>query len=208
MFLSRVGKLGSLAVIALLALAACDSGGAPAPTPTATSGGMEMTGTPTVEAVKIEIKDDLQFIERMVSHHQLAVDMGKLAQQKATRNELKGLAGDIILTQEDEIRRMNLWRAELGGGPTATPDPHNMGGGGDTMGMPGMDVDLDELARSPNFDRDFIQAMIPHHQSAIDMARAALPNLKHEPLRGLAQDIITTQQVEIDRMKKWLEEWK
>jgi uncharacterized protein (DUF305 family) len=50
--------------------------------------------------------------------------------------------------------------------------------------------------------------MIPHHQSAIEMSRAALPNLKHEALRGLAQDVIVSQQVEIDRMQKWLGEWK
>jgi uncharacterized protein (DUF305 family) len=50
--------------------------------------------------------------------------------------------------------------------------------------------------------------MIPHHQSAIEMSRAALPNLKHQPLRDFARDIITTQQLEIDRMEKWLEEWE
>ena len=43
--------------------------------------------------------------------------------------------------------------------------------------MPGMNVDLVALAASPDFDRAFIQAMIPHHQSAIDMSRAAMPNL-------------------------------
>jgi uncharacterized protein (DUF305 family) len=79
---------------------------------------------------------------------------------------------------------------------------------GDVMHMPGMDVDLDALANSPTFDLDLVRAMIPHHQSAIDMSRAALLVLKHEALRGLAQDIIVAQQIEIDRMEKWLSEWK
>jgi uncharacterized protein (DUF305 family) len=165
---------------------------------------MVMEATPTGEAVTFEIESDLQYIEMMVPHHQLAVDMARLAQQKATRNELKGLAGDIILTQQDEINRMNLWKEELGGFVT-TPDPHQMG---DVMHMPGMDVDLDALANSPTFDLDLVRAMIPHHQSAIDMSRAALHILKHEALRGLAQDIIVAQQLEIERMEGWLAEWK
>jgi uncharacterized protein (DUF305 family) len=70
-----------------------------------------------------------------------------------------------------------------------------------------MDVDLDALGASPNFDRDFIVAMIPHHQSAIDMSHAALPNLRKREVHDLAQDIITVQQVEIERMEGWLREW-
>ena len=75
-------------------------------------------------------------------------------------------------------------------------------------GMMGMDVDLDALANSANFDRDFLTAMLPHHQSAIDMSKSALPNLKKAEVRDLATDIITTQQTEIDRMNTWLKEWK
>jgi uncharacterized protein (DUF305 family) len=178
--------------------------------PTATSGGMAMERTPTGGMPRFEIKSDLQYIELMVPHHRLAVDMAKLAQQKATRSELKGLANDIILTQQDEINRMNLWWVELRapegtGGVATTPDPHDVGG---MMDMPGMDIDLEALANSPTFDIDFANAMIPHHQTAIDMSRGALPHLTHEALRGMAQDIIDTQQLEIDRMNRWQEEWK
>src|SRR5688572_22939708 len=130
-------------------------------TVTATHGEMVMEATPTGALPSFEITSDLQYIELMVPHHQLAVDMAKLAQQKATRSELKGLANDIILTQQDEINRMNLWKVELGGFVT-TPDLHHLG---DVMNMPGMDVDLDALANSPTFDLDFANAMIPHHQS-------------------------------------------
>ena len=73
---------------------------------------------------------------------------------------------------------------------------HGMGGPGQPA-MPGMNVDLKALAASPDFDRAFIQAMIPHHQSAIAMSRAATPNLKRPEIRDLAHDIITTQQVDV-----------
>ena len=46
--------------------------------------------------------------------------------------------------------------------------------------------------------------MIPHHQGAIDMARALLLTMKDPELRNLAQGIITEQQNEIRLMQVWL----
>lgn len=52
-----------------------------------------------------------------------------------------------------------------------------------------------------NVDRDFVAMMVPHHQGAIDMARALLRYGRNEPLRLLAQEIIVTQQQEIAAMR-------
>lgn len=58
------------------------------------------------------------------------------------------------------------------------------------------------------FDRAFIDAMVPHHQGAIEMARAAKAAGLSEPaLVDIANAIETTQQDEIDRMLEWREEW-
>lgn len=61
-----------------------------------------------------------------------------------------------------------------------------------------------EMAIAPtgDVDRDFVAAMTPHHQSAIDMARAYLRYGGNEPLRRLAQEIIVTQQQEIAVMRQ------
>lgn len=59
-----------------------------------------------------------------------------------------------------------------------------------------------------DFDRAFIDAMVPHHESAIEMARAAKEaGLASPEVRQVADDILATQQEEIDRMKEWREEW-
>jgi uncharacterized protein (DUF305 family) len=53
-------------------------------------------------------------------------------------------------------------------------------------------------------DVDFVNMMIPHHQSAIDMAEVELKYGKDESRKALARDIIKTQQAEIAEMKDWL----
>ncbi len=58
------------------------------------------------------------------------------------------------------------------------------------------------------FDRAFIDAMVPHHESAIAMAQAAKEaGLSQPDLVKVADDILATQQREIDQMKEWRAEW-
>jgi uncharacterized protein (DUF305 family) len=50
--------------------------------------------------------------------------------------------------------------------------------------------------------------MVPHHQEAIEMAEAAKARgLTVPELDQIADDIIATQQGEMDRMRAWREEW-
>jgi uncharacterized protein (DUF305 family) len=58
------------------------------------------------------------------------------------------------------------------------------------------------------FDRAFIDAMVPHHQAAIEMAiDAKEAGLAQPELVKIADDIIATQQAEIDQMLEWREQW-
>jgi uncharacterized protein (DUF305 family) len=58
------------------------------------------------------------------------------------------------------------------------------------------------------FDRAFIDAVVPHHQSAIEMAEAAkAAGLSQPELIEIADNIISSQQAEIDQMLDWREEW-
>jgi uncharacterized protein (DUF305 family) len=57
------------------------------------------------------------------------------------------------------------------------------------------------------FDRRFMQAMIVHHEGAIDMAERVLAEGQDDEVAGLAQLVIDAQQREIEQMQRWLEEW-
>ena len=60
------------------------------------------------------------------------------------------------------------------------------------------------MERTPrgDVDQDFIGQMIPHHQGAIDMAKAELRYGHNEQLRRIAQEIIVEQQAEIAVMQR------
>lgn len=66
-----------------------------------------------------------------------------------------------------------------------------------------MDKMMADMEAKPtgDVDRDFVLMMTPHHQGAIDMARAVLKYGKNEQLRRIAQEIIVDQQQEIAAMK-------
>jgi uncharacterized protein (DUF305 family) len=62
---------------------------------------------------------------------------------------------------------------------------------------------MTDMAVKPtgDVDRDFVAMMVPHHQGAVDMAKAELKYGRNEQLRRLAQEIVATQQQEIKVMR-------
>ena len=79
---------------------------------------------------------------------------------------------------------------------------------GDLMAnaMDVMHRDMHNAEYSGDADHDFVTMMLPHHQGAIDMARALLLYGKDPQMRRLAQEIITDQQSEIQLMQLWLKQ--
>ncbi len=99
---------------------------------------------------------------------------------------------------------------------------HDMGGGMEMMGMMGMGAAHDDLAKgmaennaqmmqamqAKDIDVAFVCAMIPHHQAAINMAKAELAHGDDDWAKGMAQKVIDAQQKEIEEMLAWLSEQK
>lgn len=67
-------------------------------------------------------------------------------------------------------------------------------------GMDKMMRDMHAPGYSGDPDVDFLAMMIPHHQGAVDMARLVLIHGRDPATRRLAEDIIASQQVEIEGM--------
>jgi uncharacterized protein (DUF305 family) len=61
-----------------------------------------------------------------------------------------------------------------------------------------------QAVQDPDPDVAFVRGMIPHHQSAIDMARVVLQSGKDDQAKKWANDVIREQQREITEMQEWL----
>ena len=73
-----------------------------------------------------------------------------------------------------------------------------------TSSMEKMHEGMASVAPSGDGDVDFVRLMLPHHQAAIDMAKAELMYGKDPQMQRLAQEIITDQQSEMELMRLWL----
>lgn len=64
-----------------------------------------------------------------------------------------------------------------------------------------------EMSRSQEVDKPFIEMMIPHHKGATEMAEMALSRAKSPEVKKLAQSIIQDQNREIQQMQTWYKQW-
>ncbi|OLP20044.1 hypothetical protein BST81_02055 [Leptolyngbya sp. 'hensonii'] len=108
--------------------------------------------------------------------------------------------------------------ATMGNGLTACSNPHTQlqttnpvatdAGSKPATDHANMDHNAMDLgAADADFDLRFMNAMIPHHEGAVAMAKDALTKAQHPELRQLANEIIASQQAEIDQMKQWRKTW-
>lgn len=67
--------------------------------------------------------------------------------------------------------------------------------------------DLTSLENASDFDRAFIEQMIPHHQLAIMMANMLQNGTSRPEMQQLAKNIIASQSKEIQQMQLWYAEW-
>lgn len=107
--------------------------------------------------------NDIMFAQMMIPHHQQAIDMSKYALKISSNKEIYALAKAISSAQGKEIAQMKYWL-------TATKSPATMG---HHMDMNGMISEKQMKALSSlkgaKFDEAFLNAMIEHHQGALEM---------------------------------------
>jgi uncharacterized protein (DUF305 family) len=181
--------LAALAALLVVVLASCNTQAPPSSTTDSSAHGGHSTAA-------ADAPYDALFIDAMVVHHQGAIVMAKQAILKAERPELRQLAEAIIKEQEAEIAQLQQWRRGW------FPDLDITSGA--PMGMGPMQV-ADDPAKP--FDQRFIEAMIPHHEAAVAMAREAQTRSEKPEITQLAGEIISAQEAEIAQMQQWLNDW-
>jgi uncharacterized protein (DUF305 family) len=194
------------ALVASLTLAACGNSES-----TSMGAGTSDTSRPSASVAAGEHNDaDVKFAQDMIPHHRQAVEMSKMATERASAPEVKALATKIEGGQGPEIDTMSSW---LKAWEEDIPEEmsgvgHDGHGGGASMDMPGMmsaeDMASLKDANGADFDKMFLNSMIEHHRGAIEMAKAQQAKGSYGPATDLAAKIASDQQAEITEMKALL----
>ena len=158
------------------------------------------------EATKISntsyISADVEFLQGMIVHHEQAIVMSNMADERTNNKTIIDLAKRIDVSQEDEINFMESWLKQRNEYMDKMQDKHHM-----HMGMVGMATpkQLNDLrnSNSTDFDRLFLQLMITHHDGALEMVEELkkYPGNAYDPvLNEFVSDLVNDQGVEIERM--------
>ena len=147
-------------------------------------------------------KADVNFLQGMIVHHDQAVLMSRLAEDRTNNKTIVDLAKRIESSQIDEINFMQSWLKERDENASHDHLNHHM-----HMKMMGMasEKQLKDLknSKSTKFDRLFLSLMIAHHDGALEMVKdlKKYPGSAYDPiLNEFVSDLVNDQGVEIERM--------
>lgn len=160
------------------------------------------------EAVAIAVNsytpDDVYFMQNMIPHHNQAVQMVALVEERTNNPALVDIARRIKASQADEIDFMMKWLEDR---DETTPDPRAHEDMDMSKSMSGMATpeDMAKLAASNgvDFDRLFLSLMINHHKGAITMVKDLYGKngSAYDPvLYEFTTDVDNDQNAEITRM--------
>jgi uncharacterized protein (DUF305 family) len=141
---------------------------------------------------------DVTFVQMMIVHHTQAVEMAKLAPERAGGTGLRNLAARMAAAQGPEITWLKQW---LQARKLPETDP-----GHDHSTMPGMQTPADlaalAAARGADFDTRFVTMMTAHHRGALQMAGDVLAGGTDQALHEVANEMAVEQGSEIRRMEQ------
>ncbi|HEY8592200.1 MAG TPA: DUF305 domain-containing protein [Sphingomicrobium sp.] len=163
--------------------------------------------------------DDVRFMQAMIVHHSQAVEMAALVKGRTNRQAVIDAARRIDASQDDEIAFMRKWLTDRGqpvANPAAMHDMHAMHAMPAVAPVSGLTDNLASMgmatpeqmaalaaAKGSDFDRQFLERMINHHQGAVTMADALLHrggSAADPTLYDFVNDVINEQKAEIRKM--------
>ena len=144
---------------------------------------------------------DIDFANAMSIHHKAAIDMSELEIAKGGDMQMIDMAKKIIMEQNGEITQMKNFVAIYKKDTAKNNLPQTK-----TVLVDEMKSMMDKMHNmklTGNIDDDYVMLMIPHHASAVKMAKDEIAYGKVKELKSMAQKMIATQNKEIATFVAW-----
>ncbi|MBT2502125.1 DUF305 domain-containing protein [Curtobacterium sp. ISL-83] len=157
--------------------------------------------TSTSATASVHNDQDVMFAQGMLPHHQQAIEMSDMLLKKGTgvRADVVTLAKQITTEQRPEITQLRSWLTSWGAGTSMSGMDHSMSGMMSDSDMTALDT-----ASADDAGKLFLQQMVEHHTSAVDMAKTEVATGKNPDAVAMAKSIVSSQTEQITRMEDLL----
>lgn len=213
---ARTALLAASPLLLAVALAACTPQQTDSPEPTSpvvqlgAPGESNRTLSPE-EAANLGSPEfsevDSAFMLGMIHHHQQAIEMTDLVDDRTDDRDIRLLAERMSVSQQDEKTQITTWLQERSIPVNGDGSSH---GSHDAEPMPGMLTDDQfaelEAAEGDEFDRLFLEYMIQHHEGAVQMVDDLYADGggQESATDQFARHVESDQGIEIARMQQML----
>lgn len=140
---------------------------------------------------------EINFMEDMIDHHTMAIEMSALCQARTVHAELMEFCTNVVTAQQQERQKMQSWLADW---YDVTKEPQL---------TEQEQAELTHLAMlsGAEFERNYLKRIIPHHFIAVMDSAECQVRVFHGELRDICRDAVVMQAQEIDTTRDWLCEW-
>ncbi len=147
--------------------------------------------TAMVELGKADKFIDLRYIDGVIAHHLNAIYMARQAETNSQRKEIKELAKEIIAVDTKSIEELYSWKKSWFDNTKQITryEKINLG------------------AYDEKFDLRFLNALIAHHEDAIEAAKEIRTKSQRNEILNLADAIIKNLSSGIDVLSGWRTNW-
>ncbi len=142
-------------------------------------------------------RNDVMFMNMMIVHHNQAIEMAALSENRTDNENILELSRNISEAQTRENRQMIEWMQDMGYSPG---NHHPMAGMASREEMQQL-----ENSSGSEYNRLFAELMIEHHEGGIAMAQNFYSSGENSELREMQGEMIDAQQKEIKKMREWQE---
>lgn len=134
---------------------------------------------------------DLRYVNAMIAHHRGAMMLSREALEKGSRKEVRELAGEILKNEPAAIEELFRWKEAWYGDSRDVRDPivPALGDQGET------------------FDLRFLNALIAHHESGIEMTRDIRLRSSRAEVLDNADSVEAFLLKSRDSLSSWRKEW-
>jgi uncharacterized protein (DUF305 family) len=170
------------------------------------STGSSDSSSSSTSAASVHNDQDVMFTQEMRAHHQQAIEMSDMLLDKGSDvdADVVTLAKQIKAEQAPEIKTMTGW-LKAWGEPTEASSMSGMDHSSMSGGMMS-DSDMDALDKASAADAGklYLEQMVEHHTSAVDMAKIEVDKGKNTDAIAMAKSIVSSQTEQITQMKDML----